>query len=1074
MTNQAVYDVAWSEANEHVLLTGQADGTLKLFDWTNPQGPIMSLEEHTAEVYGVDWNLNEKHLISSAAWDHSVKVWDAMRGVCLSTFRAHQNLAYAAIWSPARPACLASVGGDAMLHIQDLNAGEMPVQSIQAHQHEILTVDWNKYNEFMVVTGSVDKTIRTFDLRNFGQPLQILHGHQLAVKRVKCHPYNETQIVSCSYDTAVNVFDMTMGQMQTLLSVDRATRFLAFVLPLTGSQALLLYLYPCCIVALRNEGNSRPEEYTRGQAGNSERTKSKSKVKGDHSIQGQATAASTTAGNCTDLDYTPRLEIAVLLSGSFFCKVKRASTGFVQLSRVLARALHSRVTSRQRFVSPVRLKIQGRVLKRYPIISRPNVLRSHEQHSEAFHCHELDRQVNRAAVLPLAVAAVLACVTKFCGLAADLQTVDLPEICSSWVGTAGAQSPGPFVPIEAACEKWKTLKSGPVHSRCRSRVAGSWKPTGEIDIQGPEEEALAQSVWEAFQEQYTGAAERGMYMDTPVGENDIKYRWRRLRDTFGITSEEAVGIMQTDALPLVIDADYVQVWRSNVTAELSMAASLLEMGGTSGTQASASEPLLPSALRTLADRKELVEGQIAEYDGMPWFQRALFDTSAFQAHADWLKQWRQEWAVKIPQPKAQAPSSGPQRSPIPKARENAAEETEAEDVEEADAAAGSPNFKLPAVAAAKAALEKFGTDWKAAGMDSVVEEVVNLMQSDPQNAFVQERGCESLRYLCTDDESRQAVAAKDAIPTILRSMELNENESEVQGYCCGTLVHLAATASTRRSIVQEKGLEAILRAMQMHPSNAFVQFKACAALANLAATSQEQSLLASLGGGEMILKTMRLHVHDLSVLEYCLGALHNLATYHGNQAALRTAGAVRVLRDAVRLHPQNHQVQQVGKKTIRLLKGRNAPWSAPTFGNWMGSTLSGADFSMAKAVGYCRQDAMLLSALRCGPEQLLGTSGLSLKQFLLWIYGLTCCDGWGIACLPKSVTIASVCCDSCFASQKTFKAMVDGADRDKALEIVTRHPGILAAGPDVKDNMLQADLASNAINAARSLGNLFR
>ena len=60
------------EANEHVLLTGQADGTLKLFagalgtsgtvscssaqpcvsseDWTNPHGPIMSLEEHTAEA----------------------------------------------------------------------------------------------------------------------------------------------------------------------------------------------------------------------------------------------------------------------------------------------------------------------------------------------------------------------------------------------------------------------------------------------------------------------------------------------------------------------------------------------------------------------------------------------------------------------------------------------------------------------------------------------------------------------------------------------------------------------------------------------------------------------------------------------------------------------------------------------------------------------------------------------------------------------------------------------------------------------------------------------------------------
>ena len=86
---------------------------------------------------------------------------------------------------------------------------------------------------------------------------------------------------------------------------------------------------------------------------------------------------------------------------------------------------------------------------------------------------------------------------------------------------------------------------------------GSWKPTGEIDIQGPEEEAMAESVWEVFKSQYTSAAERGIYMDTPVGENDIKYRWRRLRDTFGVSSKEAVEIMETDALPLVIDADYV-------------------------------------------------------------------------------------------------------------------------------------------------------------------------------------------------------------------------------------------------------------------------------------------------------------------------------------------------------------------------------------------------------------------------------------------------------------------------------------------------------------------------------------
>jgi len=216
LTKDGVFDTTWSEDNEHVIATAQGDGSIKFFDWTQPHGPIMSLEApqgHTAEVYGIDWNLNQKNLLCSASWDHSVKVWDVMQGSCISTFLAHRNIAYSAIWSPARPACLASVAGDAMMHIFDMNAGTQPAQSVQAHQHEVLTVDWNKYNEFQLITGSVDKTVRVFDLRNFAGPMQVMHGHQLAVRRVKSHPHNETQFVSASYDMSVNVWDLNMGQM---------------------------------------------------------------------------------------------------------------------------------------------------------------------------------------------------------------------------------------------------------------------------------------------------------------------------------------------------------------------------------------------------------------------------------------------------------------------------------------------------------------------------------------------------------------------------------------------------------------------------------------------------------------------------------------------------------------------------------------------------------------------------------------------------------------------------------------------------------------------------------------------
>lgn len=213
LSQDGIYDVAWSEDNEHVIASAHGDGSVKLFDLKNPQGPIASYHEHTAEVYGVDWNLNMKQFICSASWDKTIKVWDVMASRCIATYMNHTNIAYAAIWAPSKPAVLASVAGDAMLHVMDVNVGPQPVHSLQAHQHEVLAVDWSKYNEFQIVTGSVDKTLRVFDLRNPAGPLQILYGHQLAVRRVKTHPHLENMVMSCSYDMSANLWDINLGQM---------------------------------------------------------------------------------------------------------------------------------------------------------------------------------------------------------------------------------------------------------------------------------------------------------------------------------------------------------------------------------------------------------------------------------------------------------------------------------------------------------------------------------------------------------------------------------------------------------------------------------------------------------------------------------------------------------------------------------------------------------------------------------------------------------------------------------------------------------------------------------------------
>lgn len=50
------------------------DGSIKLFDTALADLPVASWQEHTREVFSVNWNLVDKATFCSASWDGSVKI----------------------------------------------------------------------------------------------------------------------------------------------------------------------------------------------------------------------------------------------------------------------------------------------------------------------------------------------------------------------------------------------------------------------------------------------------------------------------------------------------------------------------------------------------------------------------------------------------------------------------------------------------------------------------------------------------------------------------------------------------------------------------------------------------------------------------------------------------------------------------------------------------------------------------------------------------------------------------------------------------------------------------------------
>ena len=73
-TNDAQYDLAWSEINENQLAVACGDGSIKLFDLGVDQFPVMNFHEHNREAFSVCWNPITKDTFISSSWDGTIKI----------------------------------------------------------------------------------------------------------------------------------------------------------------------------------------------------------------------------------------------------------------------------------------------------------------------------------------------------------------------------------------------------------------------------------------------------------------------------------------------------------------------------------------------------------------------------------------------------------------------------------------------------------------------------------------------------------------------------------------------------------------------------------------------------------------------------------------------------------------------------------------------------------------------------------------------------------------------------------------------------------------------------------------
>lgn len=245
-TQDGAFSLTWSETHEHHVATAHGDGTVKVFDITKDQFPLMSLAEHSREVFSVNWNLADKSLFCSASWDETIKVWSMGRPNSILTLHAPTlggpvkkidtpvttnsrgndgaNCVYSAKFSPHDPAVVASVHSDSSIRIWDTRMNPKQPVTVFPQAHfglEILALDWNKYRASTLATGGVDKAVKVWDIRqpNSGGvaapprgPVNDLRGHDYAIRSVAWSPHAAEVLLSTSYDTTVRIWKDDSGE----------------------------------------------------------------------------------------------------------------------------------------------------------------------------------------------------------------------------------------------------------------------------------------------------------------------------------------------------------------------------------------------------------------------------------------------------------------------------------------------------------------------------------------------------------------------------------------------------------------------------------------------------------------------------------------------------------------------------------------------------------------------------------------------------------------------------------------------------------------------------------------------
>ena len=166
----AVMCLDWNKVHRQVVASGSADGTVKIWDVTDPTKPAATFTHHKDKVSAVAFHPTDATILASGGFDRTVAVVDCRDPKAKpKTGRTTADVEQVA-WNPHSPSLLAAAAEDGSVCCWDVRTMGKKLWAFSSSDCGVADIAFNAQVPGMLAVANVDKTVGVWNVGGDGPP----------------------------------------------------------------------------------------------------------------------------------------------------------------------------------------------------------------------------------------------------------------------------------------------------------------------------------------------------------------------------------------------------------------------------------------------------------------------------------------------------------------------------------------------------------------------------------------------------------------------------------------------------------------------------------------------------------------------------------------------------------------------------------------------------------------------------------------------------------------------------------------------------------------------------------------